>query len=218
MRTRRLTIVARAPSLLDETKKTLTAEVEIPYEGLTGGPRGYRVHVVDCDATPDTLHKPLPSRAYRDGADPWQHPGNQAILDDPRFHAQNVYVLAMLTLSRFERVLGRRVSWSFNGHQLSIAPHAFSGANAFYSKRDRLLAFGYFPTFDGKQMVFSCRSHDVVVHETTHARLDGLRERYTDPSSPDQSSFHSRRPCRCGGAAFGVLDPGSGERRPAVGR
>jgi hypothetical protein len=52
------------------------------------------------------------------------------------------------------------------------------------------LFFGYFQSFDGKQKIFSCLSHEVVAHETAHALLDGLRERYTDPSSPQQAGFH----------------------------
>ena len=38
--------------------------------------------------------------------------------------------------------------------------------------------------------MFTCLSHEIVVHETTHALLDGLRERYMDPSSPQQAGFH----------------------------
>src|SRR5688572_7288170 len=37
---------------------------------------------------------------------------------------------------------------------------------------------------------FTCLSHEIVAYETTHALLDGLRERYTDPSSPEQAAFH----------------------------
>ena len=94
----------------------------------------------------------------------------------------------MRTLARFEFALGRRVSWGFHGHQLKVAPHAFADANAFYSEDDQALMFGYFP--GAESMVFSCLSHDVVAHETTHALIDGLRGRFTDPSSPDQAAFH----------------------------
>lgn len=187
--TRKMTIVAQDPSLL-EGNRIVTAQVDIPYEDLTDGPRGYRVHVVDYDASTDTLYKPLPSQKYENGADPFAGATNEIILGDPNFHAQNVYAIVMRTLARFEKVLGRRVSWSFHGHQLHVSPHAFAGANAFYSRKDRLLAFGYFPSHDGKRMVFSGLSHDVIVHETTHALIDGLRERYTDPSSPQQAAFH----------------------------
>src|SRR5262249_8804805 len=111
------------------------------------------------------------------------------ILGDPHFHAQNVYAIIMRTLARFEFALGRRASWGFGQHQLKVAPHAFADANAFYSEADEALGFGYFPGRDGN-IVFSCLAHDVVVHETTHALVDGLRERFTDPSSPDQAAFH----------------------------
>ena len=95
----------------------------------------------------------------------------------------------MKTLARFEFALGRRVGWSFDSHQLNVAPHAMFDANAFYSAEDQGLMFGYFSDASGDP-VYTCLSHDVVVHETTHALLDGLREKYMIPSSPDQAAFH----------------------------
>jgi hypothetical protein len=120
--------------------------------------------------------------------DPFKGASDARLLSDPSFHAQNAYAIIMRILARFEFALGRRVSWGFYGHQLKVAPHAFAEANAFYSESDQALMFGYFPS--EKRMVYCCLSHDVVAHETTHALLDGLRERYTDPSSPEQAAFH----------------------------
>jgi hypothetical protein len=181
---RRLTIIAQDPSVRSK-RGILRARVEIPDEPLAPGPLGYRAQVVDYDASTNTLY-----RSLRLGhTDPFATASDRKLLSDPQFHQQNVYAIVMRTLARFEFALGRRVGWSFRGHQLKIAPHAFAGANAYYSKRDRAMLFGYFTGASGDK-VFTCLSHDVVAHETTHALLDGLRERYRDPSSPDQAAFH----------------------------
>jgi hypothetical protein len=196
--TRRLTIVAQDPSVR-LGGRILTAEVEVPAEALEPGPRGYRVHVIDYDAAADVLFTPavLPPvpdlGAPRDGAVARAEAGapvsDAALLADPGFHAQNVYAIVMRTLARFEFALGRRLPWGSDGHQLHVAPHAFADANAFYARADRAIFFGYFPDAAG-QTIFTCLSHDVVAHETTHAILDGLRSRYMEPSSPDQAAFH----------------------------
>jgi hypothetical protein len=187
-----LRIIAQDPSIR-RRDRILTAEVPVPAEKLAAGPWGHRVQIIDYDASTNTLQRPLPTNAHgttKSGfVDPFRRASDARLLSDPAFHAQNVYAIAMRTLARFEFALGRRVSWGFGAHQLKIAPHAFADANAFYSERDEALVFGYFRGKSGRY-VFSCLSHDVVAHETTHALLDGLRTRFTDPSSPDQAAFH----------------------------
>jgi hypothetical protein len=191
---RKLTIVVQDPSIKDKNGNILTAQVNVPAEDPSPGPRGYRIHVIDYDASTKTLYKPLKYPAAAGShQDPFQAAPDATILGHPGFHAQNVYAVAMRTLARFEFALGRRVAWGFDGHQLKIAPHAFAGAHAFYSRFNQALMFGYFPSRlskDQKDKVFTCLSHDVIAHETTHAILDGLRERYMEPSSPDQAAFH----------------------------
>jgi hypothetical protein len=39
-------------------------------------------------------------------------------------------------------------------------------------------------------MVFTCLSHDIVAHETTHALLDGMHRRFQEASNPDVLAFH----------------------------
>jgi hypothetical protein len=210
-RTQELTIIAQDPSVRI-SGKILTTQISIPAEELAPGPRGYRVQVIDYDSSTGALYPPLEYRILESGAynDPFKDESDEILLTDAKFHAQNVYAIIMRTLARFEAALGRRVGWGFTGHQLQVAPHAFADANAFYSKDDRALLFGYFPKAVSNdpadeadheadnelrrrrsaEMVFTCLSHDVIVHETTHALLDGLRGRYTDPSSPEQAGFH----------------------------
>ncbi len=187
--TRRMTVVAQDPSVRRSANRILMATIDVPAEDLMPGPIGYRVQVVDYDASAGRFHgsHSLPD-SQEDEPKAWAA-GDPKIVADFRFHAQNTYALVMKTLSRFEFALGRRVGWSFKVHQLKVAPNGLMDANAFYSRRDEGLVFGYFPG-RGKNNIYTCLSHDIVVHETTHALLDALRERYLDPSGPDQAAFH----------------------------
>jgi hypothetical protein len=189
--TRQMTVIAQDPSVrkAGKPREILMARITVPAESLGAGPLGYRVQVVDYDASKRRFNgtHELPSAVSAEPAH-WRS-GHARIVQDYRFHAQNVYALVMKTLARFEFALGRRVGWSFDTHQLKIAPHGMLDANAFYSRAEEALVFGYFPGTSG-DAVYTCLSHDVVVHETTHALIDALRERYMDPSSPDQGAFH----------------------------
>jgi hypothetical protein len=192
--TRKLTILALDPSVKDRGK-ILRTQIDIPNEALDRGPRGYRVHIVDYDSSSNILHPPaeISAGANRDDDvpdDPFEKLTDKTLVSSLEFHAWMTYGIIMKTLARFECALGRRIGWSFEGHQIQVSPHAFADANAFYSDRAQGLFFGYFPTLDGKRTVFTCLAHEVVAHETTHALLDGLRERYTDPSSAQQAGFH----------------------------
>ncbi len=192
--TRKLTILALDPSVRDGSG-ILRTQVEIQNESLSAGPRGYRVHIIDYDASTGAWRAParLPAGVNCESAaprDPFETAADEKLLEDRSFHAFMTYGIIMKTLARFEFALGRRIGWSFGGHQIQVAPHAFADANAFYSLDTQGLHFGYFPSADGKRRVYSCLSHEIVAHETTHALLDGLRERYMDPSSPQQAGFH----------------------------
>ncbi len=182
LRARKMPVIAQDPGVRRDGR-ILTTDVSVPWEDLQPGPIGHRVCVVDYDASTRKMYKParvtgLLAEDLKD-AD---------LLGDPSFHASNVYALVMRTLKRFEYALGRRVSWGFQAHQLKVVPHAFEEMNAFYSREAQSLVFGYYPTADG--VAFTCLSHDVVVHETSHALLDGLRQRFMAPSSADQAAFH----------------------------
>jgi hypothetical protein len=183
-----MTVIAQDPAVRRDNRIVMST-IDVPAEDLRVGPMGYRVQVADYDATRRVFHGShnLPESIEKEPK-AWQD-GDPSIQRDFRFHAQNAYALVMKTLARFEFALGRRIPWSFKTHQLKVAPHGMADANAFYSPQVEGLAFGYFTSTSGNQ-VFTCLSHDIIVHETTHALLDALRERYLDPSTPDQAAFH----------------------------
>jgi hypothetical protein len=172
--------------------------------GLKQGPVGKYLEVVDYDPASGCFYEPVdlnnPHILAQDGLPPSE--GN------PQFHQQMVYAVAMTTISNFEHALGRPALWAprlrMNGRmryefveRLRIYPHALREANAYYSPQKKALLFGYFPaSYDSPErylpggIVFSCLSHDIIAHETTHALLDGMHSRFNEANHRDTYAFH----------------------------
>ena len=196
------------PSLATQLETALVSEItyKVPWEKLEKGPIGQYVEVVDYDPPSACFYAPVdlnhPSILAQNGLQPSE--GN------PQFHQQMVYAVAMTTIDRFERALGRKAFWSDRFEKdrslsdaqefvprLRIYPHALRMANAYYSRSKSSLLFGYFPSTDDrtsgqfpKGMVFTCLSHDVIAHETTHALLDGFHRYFMEPTNSDVLAFH----------------------------
>ncbi len=186
----------------------------IPWEPLAHGPVGEYLEVVDVDPASGCFYEPVdldaPHLLAQDGLPP--------LSSNPQFHQQMVYAVAMTTIRNFERALGRPVMWSdrtpevlgktwsecseeekkaFFVRRLRVYPHALREANAYYSPTKKALLFGYFPASElGGEVyypggiVFSCLSHDIIAHETTHAILDGIYPRFMEVTQPDGLAFH----------------------------
>lgn len=180
---RKLRIIAQDPSVRYADGQIVTADISLPWEDLINGPMGYAVYVIDYDATSGVMYRPALPPADR--VEPTGTVGD--LLQDPNFHALNAYAIVMRTLLRFEFALGRRIAWGIRGHQIKIVPHAFEEANAYYSPELEAIALGY---VRGDEPLFLCLSHDVLAHETAHAILDGLRDKFMAPSSADQAALH----------------------------
>lgn len=194
-----LRVYAFDPSRGSRLENHLT--IRIPYEKLTRGPVGKRVAVIDYDASNRCYYEAVDLDATavlgQNGLAPSE--------SDPRFHQQMVYAVVSDTVRRFELALGRQVRWRpdntpiatpYHG-LLKIYPHAMQEANAFYDPKQRALLFGYFKASEidagvnlPGQLVFTCLSHDIIVHESTHAILDGIRSHFNDPTGPDAPAFH----------------------------
>ncbi len=174
----------------------------IPRDEKFLGPNGEYLQVVDYDPASGVFYEPVdlnaPEVLYNDGLSPSE--------ENPKFHQQMVYAVAMDTIALFEQALGRFVLWSprhfwraqsdtYVG-QLRIYPHALREANAYYHPDKKALLFGYFNAGQSGgaappgTTVFTCLSHDIIVHETCHAILDGMHPRFIEPSNPDMRALH----------------------------
>jgi hypothetical protein len=202
--TRNLRIFAFDPSVSARVDTAGIGEmtIAVPWErNLQPGPVGEYIEVIDADPASSVFYKPVdlnePRLLAQNGLAPSE--------SNPQFHQQMVYAVAMTTIAHFEQALGRVALWSSHRpagteerfvRRLRIYPHALRDRNAFYSPSKKALLFGYFPvsvkdaTNTPGTIVFTCLSHDIIAHETTHALLDGVHPRFNEPVNPDVLAFH----------------------------
>jgi hypothetical protein len=178
---------------------------QVPWEKLDPGPSGEYLEVVDVDPASEAWYEPV----NLDDSLLLAQNGLRPSEGLPQFHQQMVYAVCSLTIRNFEHALGRKTLWrpkpipgkpfddSVFVPQLRVYPHALREANAYYSPAKIALLFGYYEAVDtepGRFMpggrVFTCLSHDIVAHETTHALLDGMHRRFLQPSNRDVLAFH----------------------------
>ncbi len=195
---RRLRIYTLDPSYATQLETEHTSEVTlaVPWERLRRGPVGEYLVVQDKKPLVDLDR---PDLVAGEGLEPSE--------GDPQFHQQMVYAVVMATIAQFERALGRPVLWKHRPNpadsedvsqfvrRLTVQPHGSQVADASYTREDLGLVFGSFPrkgTPEGApaRTCFTCLSHDLIVHETTHAILDGMHWRFFDTTSPDPMAFH----------------------------
>lgn len=204
---RRVRVYAADPSYSTRLATASINEVvlKVRWEKLEPGPRGEYLEVDDSRSADGKSYNPVdlddPRLLAQDGWAPSE--GN------PAFHQQMVYAVAMKTIEHFEHALGRPVLWrprtnpddSFDDSkyvgQLRVLPHALHEDNAYYSPDDIALEFGYFEAYNKDQdrhvpgsRVYTCLSHDIIAHETTHAVLDGMHRRFNEPTNPDVLALH----------------------------
>jgi hypothetical protein len=113
------------------------------------------------------------------------------------FDAVHTFAVVRMTLTMYQRALAvggsaAPLPWQWNSatntDPLSVFPHGLPNTlNAFYSRSARALRFGDFIPTGSTVRAFTCRSFDIVAHETGHAVLDGLKPSWIGAGGPPQT-------------------------------
>ncbi len=117
--------------------------------------------------------------------------------DTAQFDAVHTFAVVRQTLTLYQRALASsgtpaQLPWQWNSHRntdpLKVFPHGLPDVmNAYYSRSERALRFGDFVPGGATARIYTCRSFDIVAHETGHAVLDGLKPRWLLSRNPPQT-------------------------------
>jgi hypothetical protein len=117
--------------------------------------------------------------------------------DTPQFDAVHTFAVVRQTLTMYQRALSAvgaemPLPWQWNSsvdtRPLQVFPYGLPNVmNAFYSRSQGCLKFGDFVPSGQTARVYTCRSFDIVAHETGHAVLDGLKPQWLQADNPPQT-------------------------------
>lgn len=141
------------------------------------GPIGSRVAVYDYNRDRDEVYDeaaPTATSEYQPS--------------DFRFHQLNAYAIVARAVELVEMELGRMLRWGFDASRLIVLPHAGQLANAYYNEDTRSIQLYSFRS--GDDVFHTSLSHDIVAHETGHAILDSVRDRYTEGLHRETGALH----------------------------
>jgi hypothetical protein len=110
------------------------------------------------------------------------------------FDAVHAFAIVRQTVNMYQRALGATLKWQWNSGSnadpIDVYPHAGVTMNAFYSRSLKALKFFFFDKPGAPSpppQIFTCRSLDIVSHETGHAVLDSLKPNWIMASSTPQT-------------------------------
>lgn len=135
------------------------------------GPRNDLIHVLglpvlEPDANGDFLPDPL---------------------EDPlAFDATHTFAVVWRVSSMLRRAFGRLDGatpfvWQWGDSPIEVHPHYSQRTGAWYRRMSNRLEFNHF--ISGHEMIYTCRSFDMVAHETAHAVLDAVKPGWYPGSS-----------------------------------
>jgi hypothetical protein len=117
--------------------------------------------------------------------------------DTPQFDAVHTFAVVRQTLTMYQRALSAvgeamPLPWQWNSSvdtaPLQIFAYGLPDVmNAFYSRAQCCLKFGHFVSEQDGARIYTCRSLDIVSHETGHAVLDGLKPAWLEADNPPQT-------------------------------
>ncbi|MGH3104000.1 MAG: hypothetical protein ACRDN6_07895 [Gaiellaceae bacterium] len=115
-------------------------------------------------------------------------------VDAEAFDCVHTFAIIRQVLTMYERFRWPKpVPWQWNtgGNTDPLACHPRAGVtqNAYYSRTQKALKFFYFDSTTPPPLhtVYTCRSFDIVAHETGHAILDGLKPGWLTAGNPPQT-------------------------------